>query len=159
MKKQLITGILTALLSITASAETTNFIKIGTAQHTIGAENGTGYNIGYGITKITNKNILIGIDFNLDSAKINKESLTNYSGDLKVGYSFLNKKLGVYTIGSALQQSFNNLSGYGFGYGVGVNYKIFNNIFIVAEHKTYSMTNKYTDYDYKNTGVYLQYNF
>ena len=156
MKKILLMAL---LLSSITYAQTTQYIKIGANQHKIEENTGTGIAIGWGVTKTTQNNLLLGVDFNLDYASdIEGKSFSAYSGDVKLGYAFFNQKLGVYAIGSAMQQSYVN-TGYGFGYGGGVSYKLLDSLSIICEYKTYSMTNTASTYDYDSLGGYLQYNF
>lgn len=151
MKKLL----LSSILSISALMADT-YIQVGSNNQTFKSESATGFNIGYGFTNATDKNIYLGIGFNLDYAKLNEKALTNFSGDLKVGYRY--KDLSIYALGSALQQSY-IVNGYGFGAGGGLEYRFTQKAAISLEHKSYDMTNKYEDYDYKQTALYLKYHF
>ncbi|MCD4667851.1 MAG: porin family protein [Sulfurimonas sp.] len=155
MKKILLMAML-----LTSLVNAEQIIKIGASQNTVINESATGISIGWGAEAITKKNILLGVNFNFDYASdLGGKSFTAYYGDIKVGYAFLNKKLGIYALGSAMQQTVSSENGYGFGYGAGVSYRLLESVSIAAQYKTYSMTNEATDYDYDSLTASLQYHF
>ncbi|MEV9527052.1 outer membrane beta-barrel protein [Aliarcobacter butzleri] len=128
---------------------------------------GIEYSIGYGWDnrdKQTNgTGFYWGGSFDLGMAQLDTEDLTNFSFDLKLGYSPV-KDLAVYAIGSGAIQGIEDTNSYGFGYGAGVDYKISDSFAVAAEYKTYTMTpdiNGYAgvDYDYDKIGVNLKYVF
>lgn len=153
MKKLFIASLV--MLSV-LNADTYKYIKLGGANHTIESESNSGVNFAFGTNKVY-EHLFLGVDFNFDYAKIKESNLVSYYVDLKMGYSFY-KKLHFYFIASALEQTY-KINAYGFGYGGGVEYRVFKPLSIVYEYKTYSMTNNTSTYDYDNSGVYLQYNF
>jgi len=151
MKKLL----LTLILSINVlNAE--SYFQVGSNNQKFQNESTTGFNVGYGFTNSTDKNIFLGVGFNFGYAKLYEKPLTSFSGDFKVGYTY--KDLSLYTLGSALQQSY-IVNGYGFGVGGGLEYRLSDEIAAIAEYRSYDMTNEYDDYDYSQTIVSLRYSF
>ena len=149
---------LVILLSLLLYAkDTTSSLMLGYSSATLD-QNGNGYNLGYGINKFKSNSIYWGILFNYESIKIDNSSISGFSGDLQLGYTLLDK-FSIYTIGSALTQNIESINGVGFGYGVGINYKINNLYSISCYHKIYNMTSKYNEYDYKTSSINLKYHF
>ena len=151
MKKLLLTSILSINVLMAES-----YFQVGSNNQDFQNESITGFNVGYGFTNATNKNIFLGVGFNFSYAKLNEKALTSFSGDFKVGYTY--KDLSLYVLGSALQQSY-IVNGYGFGAGGGLEYRLTDEIATIVEYRSYDMTNKYEDYDYSQTIVSLRYNF
>lgn len=158
MKNIFTTLMLVSCLAFSAEATSYKYVKLGGANHNIESLSSAGINFGIGVNKITQNNLFFGIDINFDYADIEDRNLASYYSDIKLGYSLFSQKLSLYAIGSALEQNY-ILHGYGFGYGGGVEYRAFKSLSLVCEYKTYNMTNNASNYDYDNTGIYLQYNF
>lgn len=146
------------LLSLSLYAKSiANYISLGYSSASI-VNSGNGFNIGWGFNKVSESDFYWGILFDYESVTINNSSVTGFNGDLQVGITPL-QKVSIFAVGSALTQSALNTTGYGFGYGIGGNIEIINNIDISIGHKVYAMTNKYQEYDYKTTSINLIYKF
>jgi opacity protein-like surface antigen len=102
---------------------------------------------------------MLGISIDAGMVNTEKEKSFNYGSDLKIGYTPI-QDTSIYLIGSGLSQDFNNQTNYGFGYGVGAEYKISTHFATDIEYKKYSMTTKYSNnYDFDSTQIALKYLF
>ncbi|MDD4950500.1 outer membrane beta-barrel protein [Sulfuricurvum sp.] len=156
MKKFMIIAA-TAILATAANAAVKD-IHLSGGTSTIDHATQPIYEIGYGVSGCFDSGLMLGIEFNVGGANTPKETTYNYSGDMRVGFSPI-KNTSVYAIGSAMTQSYKNTTGYGFGYGGGMEYR-FNNSFATAvEYKTFSMTTKVGDYDFDSTQLKMKYTF
>ena len=146
--------ILTAmLLTGIAQADSTKYISLGVTEHNTNNNSETGFTAGFGGDIKTDSNLYFGVNFNLDLSS----SFTNYYSDLNLGYAF--GKAAVFLIGSALEQTYLKTNAVGFGYGASFKYQAFDKVAFSIEYKKYSMTSKYTEYDYNNLGLFAQYSF
>lgn len=142
----------------------TNDVHIGASAIEAYKLTGQAISLGYGGSKVWENGIMAGITMDFLAGKIDlpsgstetKDTVYGISADLQVGYVPV-KDLTIYAIGSGLEQSVQNLEGYGFGYGGGIEYAITKSFAVAAEYKTYNMTNKVGDYDYSEGGVNLKY--
>ena len=142
----------------------TNDVHIGASAIEAYKLTGQAISLGYSGKKVWENGIMFGISMDFLAGKIDvpsestdtKDTVYGISADLQVGYVPV-KDLTVYAIGSALEQSVQNLEGYGFGYGGGIEYAISKSFAVAAEYKTYNMTNKVGDYDYSASGINLKY--
>lgn len=157
MKKTLTAVAIIAILTTTANAAVRD-IHVSGGTSTIATETQPIYEIGYGVSGYFDTGLMLGVDFNFGAANTAKETTYNYGADMKLGFSPI-KNTSVYAIGSAMSQSYANTTGYGFGYGAGIEYR-FNNSFATAvEYKTYSMTTKVGDYDFDSSQLKVKYTF
>jgi len=163
MKKIIATALIIGLGFSAAHAETTTkkdfSVAVGTST-AMGSSSEMEYKLGYGVTKYFDSGIMAGVNFEVGLMNGEKENNYDYSGNVKVGFSPI-KNGAVYGIGSAIYQSIGTeISGYGFGYGAGVEYRITDSFAAAVEYKTYSMTlESGIDYDYDNTSAVLKYTF
>jgi hypothetical protein len=157
MKKTLTAVAIIAILTTAANAAVRD-IHISGGTSTIANETQPIYEIGYGVSAYFDSELMLGVDFNFGAANTTHDTTYNYGADAKVGFSPI-KNASVYAIGSAMSQSYANTTGYGFGYGTGIEYR-FNNSFATAvEYKTYSMTSKVGDYDFDSSQLKVKYTF
>lgn len=135
-------------------------IHAGVAQLSIkDGDEGAIYNIGYGVTRTFDNNIVFGVAFDVDDGKIGNTTIYGLSGDLKLGYNVWDK-LNIYAIGGYKIQDSEGVESYGFGYGAGMEYPIYQNIIAAVEYKTYSMSGRdYRDYDFETIRLNIKYRF
>lgn len=120
---------------------------------------GANFNIGYGITKVFDNNTLMGVTVDSEYASIKEKEIYSLSGDFKAGHNFW-KKLNVYAIGGYKIQTIDAITGYGFGYGGGIEYLFNDHMMAALEYKTYAMISKHAgDYDVTIVGIKLKYLF
>lgn len=108
----------------------------------------TQYGIGYGFTSFAQNGFAWGIDFDLDYLDIEGAEVWGYGTALRLGYALMQNDLQFYALGGALVQSMPGGNGYGFGYGGGVDYRLFSHLRIGAEYRSYNITREFGDYDY-----------
>lgn len=95
----------------------------------------------------------------METASISDTHIYGLNGDLKLGYNVWDK-LNVYAIGGYKLQDLDGTSGYGLGYGAGMEYPITQHIITAIEYKTYHMSRSdYKDYDFDTIGLNLKYRF
>lgn len=149
--KKIILGIALAALSLSANPT----INIGVASATVDENTGTGYTIGIGGETHYNSGLLVAIDMNYDSATINSISVQTLGSDVKVGY-LLNEDIGIYLIGSAIYQDFDQIEGYGIGGGIGAQYVPLKHLGFAVDYKQYSIVNELNDYNCDTVKVYMK---
>lgn len=124
-------------------------------------ETGSSYTIGFGLTKVFDNNVFLGIDYDLEYLDFSQEEpLYDNSWttgmDLKLGYEY--KDISLYGIGGLRiigdQEDF-----YGFGYGIGLGYRFSEHIGMDLEYKTYDLQGTYIEYDYTTVGAGIKYIF
>ena len=72
----------------------------------------------------------------------------------------LENKLALYAIGSGALQGIDNMSGAGFGYGAGIDYRITDSFALNVEYKTYDMTSdKMPNYTFEKINTNFKYTF
>ncbi len=148
-------------LSTTVIAKSFDYdIHLGISSYDGHAEyKGTNFNLGYGVTKIFDNNVLFGVTVDSEYTSIKEKEIYSLSGDLRVGYNVL-KKLNVYAIGGYKIETMEDITGYGFGYGIGLEYPITQHSAVAVEYKTYAMTSKNrSDYDVTIAGIKFKYLF
>lgn len=118
------------------------------------------YQVGYGVEKTWRNNVYSSISFNFDYADFDSEYMLSYGGDLRLGAQ-LGAKYKIYAIGSAMQQAFSkSTSGYGFGYGGGMQYDFTKNFAGYTDFKTYDMVEeKGNDYTFDTLLVGMKIKF
>lgn len=162
--KKISIAIMIGLLGFSAAhAETTTKKDFSVAVGTSTVMNSSSemeYKLGYGVTKYFESGIMAGVNFEVGLMNGEKENNYDYSANVKLGYSPI-KNGAVYGIGSAIYQSIGtDTSGYGFGYGAGVEYRLTDSFAAAVEYKKYNMTlESGFDYDYDNTSAVLKYTF
>jgi len=118
------------------------------------------YGIGFGASKVFENNVLIGIKAEVMVIDVDGVSDSYYgeSVDLHLGYAY--KDLSIYGIGTLTYHQLTNLNAYGFGGGVGLEYKLFKHLSVAAEYKSSSMTTAAdTTYDYSVARGLIKYMF
>ncbi len=147
--------VLAALSTLTLShlnAQTLRDIYFSGGSVKIGTTSETAYELGYGVNSYYESGFMWGAQLNggmIDA----KRNGYYYGGDFKLGFTpFKNSSL--YGLGAVIWQDFDGgLSGGGFGYGGGVEYRLAPWLAIAGEYKTYSMTydRVEVDEDYSST--------
>lgn len=156
MKKIILAAIAALTLTTGATAkDITKHINVGANQTTLNEKSGTGFNIGYGVTRVFENDIMAAFDLNYAQAEIDGETLNNYGGDIKLGYQ-VHKDIAVYAMGSGIAQSFNNTEAYGYGVGGGAEYTPFEHFGVGINYLTYSMTAETHEYDFDTVQAYLK---
>lgn len=156
--KKIVTAVAIIAIITTAASAAVRDLHVSGGTSTIANETQPIYEIGYGVSGYFDSGLMFGVDFNFGTANTTKETTYNYGADMKVGFSPI-KNASVYAIGSVMSQSYANTTGYGFGYGGGMEYR-FNNSFATAlEYKTFSMITKVGDYDFDSTQLKVKYTF
>lgn len=122
-------------------------------------DKGANFNIGYGVTKKFESGIIMGVSGDLEYTRIQRQGVYSLGGDLKLGYNVWDK-LNLYAIGGYKIQNIDDTTGYGFGYGAGIEYPITQRVWASFEYKTYAMTcSDRNDYDFSTAGFKLKYTF
>lgn len=164
--KKIILGIATvALLSSSVSAD--GDIHLGVSSVDIAETSGIEYNIGYGGSKTWDSGIYFGSTVQFAYADLGADALnesltaTTMTGDFKLGYSiagFTGYGLGGAAIQNLADSKYNS---YGFGFGGGLEYEIFEHMSLAAEYKSYSLSTSdgivSIDHDYTVTGLNVMY--
>lgn len=144
--------------SAIASEKVSHYIFLGGHSSTILDNNAQFYTIGYGWDKTFTNSLYVGGTFAFNFGSINirdkttyktkSETITGYDVDMRVGYSL--SDVDIFAIGGVAAQGFNSTTAYGFGYGVGVIWRIDERWSLGTEYKTHKMTaNNLPDtYDY-----------
>ena len=154
----LVLGLIVSSSAVSA-AEIIKDVHVGVSQVEVLGESALGYVVGYGYSRYSNNGLYFGGSFYLDSVELEYDTALAYGVNLKLGYCPI-KKLAIYGLGSAMQQTIGHANGLGFGYGLGIDYRVFEHIAVSAEYKTHSMTLEgLIDYDYDLAGVNLKYIF
>lgn len=131
----------------------------GISAANISGEHKPAYTIGYGITKPLDNKMIFGVAFDGEYAKLGDGSLFGATTDFKLGYNVW-EKMNAYGIMGAKLQSVDGNSGYGLGFGVGLDYPITRVVSASVEYKSYNMNaSNIPDYDYKTLGLNLKYAF
>lgn len=134
--------LLAALSTLTLShlnAHTIKDIYCAAGSVNVGTTSETAYELGYGVSSYYESGFMWGVE--LSGGMIDaKRNGYYYGGDVKLGITPI-KNFSVYGIGTGIWQDFDSgLSGGGFGYGGGAEYRLASWIAIAGEYKTYSMT-------------------
>lgn len=109
------------------------------------------YEIGYGLSKYFDNGFMWGVELDLGMVDAQSNDGYYYGGDFKLGITPFSD-FAVYGIGAVIWQDFENgLSGGGFGYGGGAEYRLTSWFTLAGEYKTYNMT-------YDRIGVEEDYN-
>lgn len=136
-------SILTALslLSVGTCAKTVKDLYIaGGSCETVGNASENVYEIGYGISKYFENGFMWGVELEMGMVNAQSNNGYYYGGDFKLGITPFNN-FAVYGIGAVIWQDFDNgLSGGGFGYGGGAEYRFTSSFAVAGEYKTYNMT-------------------
>jgi opacity protein-like surface antigen len=165
MKKLTKLAIVTSALALNLSAQNVIDYHIGVSSAKVLDKDFTELNIGYGFNIYTQNDFYVGLvlgfafgNVDLDNSKTADVFGTN--ADLKLGYSMFDNDLALYAIGSGALQSVDTMSGAGFGYGAGVDYRFSKNFALNIEYKTYDMTSdKMPDYTYEKINTNFKYTF
>ena len=153
-------AILTPSLASASQKEKTISLKV--ASINLLDTTATQYGFSYGGTIFSESHISFGVDFLFDYASMKGEhseasaTLYSYGSNLHIGYGFLENDLNTYVTGGALIQSVGT-SAYGFGYGLGLDYKLAKFMRVGAEYLTYSMSVVLGSYDYSQTSAYVSF--
>lgn len=137
------------LTNLNAKALTDIYFAGGTCETNKVSENV--YEIGYGISSYGDSGVMWGISLNGGMIDTKQTDAYYYGGDFRLGITPI-KNFSVYGIGALIWQDFDNgLSGGGFGYGGGAEYRLASWLAIAGEYKTYNMS-------YDRLGVDENYN-
>ena len=148
-----------ALATTSLSAEVVKDFHIGVSQIEVLEESAIAYTLGYGYGSYKDSGFYWGGSFDFDMMELEDEAAYSYRVDMKVGYT-PDKKLAIYVLGGVAMQTINDVNGQGLGYGLGVDYRVFEQVAVSAEYRTYDMTlNGLMDYKYSLAGVNLKYTF
>ena len=160
MKKIVCLASLAALLALNSYAKDYGEdIHGGISHASIDGEHKAAYNLGYGVTKVLDNKVLLGVAFDGEYANLSDGSLWGAATDFKLGYNVWDK-LNAYGMVGAKLQSVDGNSGYGLGYGLGVDYPLTHKIKAAVEYKNYNLNgSNISDYDYKTLGLNLKYSF
>ena len=174
MNRNLKSLILTALLStgtMLSAASANTYIQAGIGQYTYEEEDTTSYNLGLGTDTTYNNNVYFGFDFDVNFGEMYSEQLIGMGMDVNLGYTFM-KSLSPYAfVGYNLQAIYDSdesqFDSYiGFGYGVGVNYKISDSFAVDAKYKMATLdywdnsdTGYSGDMDFSSLGINIKYLF
>ncbi len=160
MKKILYVVSIAALIALDSySKDYGEDIHGGVSRLSLEGEHKPIFNLGYGITKSLDNKVILGVSFDGEYASLAEGSLVGAGTDLKVGYNVWDK-MNAYGLVGAKFQSIDSNSGYGLGYGFGVDYPITRTISAAVEYKSYNMNASNTqDYDSKTVGLNLKYGF
>jgi opacity protein-like surface antigen len=164
MKKILSIAAIAALFAGAANAaDTDKYVKLGANAGEVKAlsttVDATSAEIGFGANMLWDNGFTLGFDTNFDYADYGESTsnvITTFAVDLKPGYTY--KDITVFGIASAGMQGVESTdqTGYGFGYGAGIEYKALDWLAVAAEHKQYTFTTETHDYDYTKSGAYLK---
>ena len=160
MKKVICLASLAALLALNGYAKDYGEdIHGGLSYVSVDGDHKGAYTLGYGITKMLDNKMLFGVSFDGDYVNLSDGSLWGAGTDFKLGYNVW-EKMNAYGILGAKLQSVDGNSGYGLGYGVGVDYPLTHTIKAALEYKSYNMNaSNIPDYDYRTFGLNLKYAF
>lgn len=157
-------SILTALtlLSTVTHAQILRDIYIaGGSCETVGNASETAYEIGYGVSGYFENSFMWGVELDMGMVDAQNNNGYYYGGDFKLGITPFNN-FSVYGIGAVIWQDFDNgLSGGGFGYGVGAEYRLASWLALAGEYKTYNITYDRlgVDADYSSTLMKVKFTF
>ena len=151
-----------ALLSTVTYAQTLRDIYIaGGSCETVENASEIAYEIGYGVSGYFDNSFMWGVELDIGMVDAQNNNGYYYGGDFKLGITPFNN-FTVYGIGAAIWQDYDNgLSGGGFGYGGGAEYR-FTSLFAVAgEYKTYTMSYNRVgvDEDYSSALMKVKFTF
>lgn len=165
MKKLTNLLLVSSALALNLSAQNVTDYHIGVSSAKVLEKDFTEVNIGYGANWYTQSDIYVGIviEFaygNVDLENGKSADVFSSNADLKLGYSMFDNNLALYAIGSGALQSVDTMSGAGFGYGTGVDYRFAKNFAMNVEYKTYDMTSdKMPNYTYEKINTNFKYTF
>ncbi len=169
--KSLLLAALLSTGSIVSATEGTTYIEAGIGQYSYEDETITGYKLGLGGDTTYSNNVYLGFDFDVNSGEIYNEQIIGMGMDVNLGYTFINALSPYIFLGYNLQAVYDSdesqFDSYiGFGYGVGVNYKISNSFAVDAKYKMATLdywdtadTGRSRDIDFSSIGVSLKYLF
>lgn len=160
MKKVLCLVSLAGILALNSYAKDySESFQGGVSYATIDGEHKPVYNVGYGITQTLDNKLFFGVLVNGEYAHLTNGSLWGAGTDFKLGYTVW-EKMNAYGIVGAKMQSIDSDTGYGLGYGIGLDYPLTRTISASIEYKKYNLNaSDMPDYDYKTLGVNLKYAF
>lgn len=165
MKKITKLAIVTSALTLNLSAQTVSDYHIGVSSAKVLDKDFVELNVGYGANFYTQSNIFFGIAIELAYGQVDLENIKSAdvitsNGDFKLGYAMLENKLALYAIGSGALQGIDSMSGAGFGYGAGIDYRITDSFALNVEYKTYDMTSdKMPNYTFEKINTNFKYTF
>ncbi len=121
-------------------------------------EYGRTFFIGFGISQVFENNLFFALDINfdyidIDSRRMSSEDNIANSAEIKLGYNYRGAL--TYLLGGVRVMS-NDQDYYGFGKGVGVEYKVFKKLVLGFEYKVYEMQGLYFTYKYNTTGFNIK---
>ena len=133
-------------------------ISVGVASVDIMNESSMGYTVGFGYAKTISNNFYLGGGVDFDINEFDEEASYAYGANLKLGYSPLENFAAYGVVGALYQGIGEGTTGYGFGYGAGIDYKIFDSFGVSAEYVTNTMSlDGLIDYDYNKMSFNLKY--
>ncbi len=121
-------------------------------------EYGRTFFFGFGIEHSFQNNVFFGLEvsfdyIDIDSRRMRTEDNIANTAELKLGYSF-NSVTG-YILGGARVMS-NDQDYYGFGKGLGVQYRLLEKLIAGFEYKVYDMQGAYFTYKYNTSGFNIK---
>lgn len=165
MKKLTNLLLVSSALALNLSAQNVTDYHIGVSSAEVLNKTFTEVNLGYGVNWNTQSDIYVGIALDLAFGNVDLENGKNLNiftstADLKLGYEMFDDKLGLYVLGTGALQSLDSMSGAGFGYGGGIDYKFTKSFAMNVEYKTYDMTSdKMPNYTYEKINTNFKYTF
>ena len=131
-----------------------SYVNIGANSSAVDSQRGSGFGISYGAFVVWKSGVFAAFDFGYAQADIDNDTVNNYGGDLKLGYSY--RDVALYLIGSGIEQSCFGTESAGFGYGGGIEYIPFKHIGFGFDYKVYSMVSSKREYDFEVRKGYLK---
>lgn len=129
-----------ALLSVGTHAQAIKDIYFAGGSAEIGTTSETAYEVGYGVSGYFDNDFMWGVELDLGMVDAKNNNGYYYGGDFKLGFTPI-KNFSLYGLGAVIWQDYDNgLSGGGFGYGAGAQYRLASWLALVGEYKTYSMS-------------------
>lgn len=147
------------LFSSLSYAQLLQYVSLGVSQSEIVDEKNKGYIFNYGVSVHQEKSIYGAFEAKIEKSEHKNKRVSSYGGNIKFGYTPIDK-FSLYAIGSLMAQNIFNTRTSGFGYGGGLEYRIFDSFAINYEYITHRMIHaKARDYDYSISSVGVKYLF
>lgn len=150
-----------ALLSVGTHAQVIKDIYFAGGSAEIGTTSETAYEIGYGVSGYFDSGFMWGVELDIGMVDAKNNNGYYYGGDVQLGFTPI-KNFSLYGLGAVIWQDYDNgLSGGGFGYGAGAQYRLASWLALAGEYKTYSMSYDRVgvDEDYSSTLMKVKFTF
>ncbi len=168
IKMSLVTAIAVAGLTTSASAAKVSSLYIGSGIK-MDSDSEMVHAIGWSTTDTKSSGLVLGMTLEAEYSKLDEVTTYGLAGEGKVGMN-VTQNVDVYGIVGGKVESFradetDGLNAYGFGFGLGAEYKLSDSMSVEAKYVTYSMTTAEddpidnVDYDSSKAAVNLRYTF